>query len=88
MSDTPAPNFWPDAIGQRSRQQRMPPRVEGRLCGEPENVVVERTGIQALAGHLGEAGHPVADELLTTCVEIRVRPADALRFALTRSATS
>jgi hypothetical protein len=32
--------------------------------------------------HVGEPGHPVADELLTTCVEIRVRPAEALRRLL------
>jgi hypothetical protein len=51
--------------------------VEGRLCGEAENVVVERTGIQALTGHLDESRHPVVDEMLTTFVEFRVSPAEA-----------
>jgi hypothetical protein len=45
-------------VGQWSPQQRMRHRVEGRLCGEPEHVVIEGTDIQALAGDRGEAGHP------------------------------
>ena len=56
--------------------------VECRLRGEAEDVVVERTSIQALTGHLGESRHPVADELLTTFVEFRVSPAEALRGLL------
>ena len=65
-------------VGQRSRHQGMRHRVECRLCGEAEDVVVERTGIQALTGHLDESRHPVVDELLTTFVEFRVGPAEAL----------
>jgi hypothetical protein len=68
----------PGRVGQRSRQQGMRHCVEGRLCGEPEDVVVERTGIQGLTGHLGEPRHPVVDEPLTTFVEFRVSPAEAL----------
>ena len=52
-------------------------RVECRLRGEAEDVVVERTGIQALTGHLDESRHPVVDEPLTTFVEFRVGPAEA-----------
>ena len=51
-------------VGQRSRHQGMRDRVECRLCGEAEDVVVERRRFDALSGHLGESRHPVGDEPL------------------------
>src|SRR6185436_17602334 len=65
------------AVGERSRHQRMRDRLESRLRGQPEHIVVERTSIQALTGYLGESRHPVSDELLTTCVEFGVSSAEA-----------
>ena len=49
----------------------MRDRVECRLRRKAEDIVVERTGVQVLAGHLVESRHPVGDEMLTTLVEFR-----------------
>ena len=64
-------------VGQRRRHQRVRHRVEGRLRGEAEDVVVERARGHALAGHLDESRHPVVDELLPAFVEFRVRAPEA-----------
>jgi hypothetical protein len=56
--------------------------VECRLGGEAEDVVVERTSIDALTGHLDESGHPIIDEVLTAFVEFGVGAAEALRRLL------
>ena len=64
-------------VGQRRRHQRVRDRVECRLRGEAEDIVVERARIHALAGHLDESRHPVVDELLPAFVELEYAPAEA-----------
>ena len=56
-------------------------RVERRLRGEAEDVVVERTRLQLPTGHLDESRHPVVDELLATFVESGVGAPEAGRLA-------